>query len=148
MVAVKTGPASQFNEVEVTIDAQPSRLNIETVYPKRSGNFKVSVSYDLKVPRNVVLDHIHSVSGDIEIADIDGRVVGETVSGNIQGSRLGQEVSLQSVSGNARVSDAGGRTFIQVVSGNAVADNIKGDLEAKSVSGDVQVRQVTAGSSS
>lgn len=141
MVAVKTGPADQLKQVEVTAEAQPSRLNIETVYPKRSNN-RVSVNFDLKVPRNVVLDGIHSVSGSIEIADIDGRVVAQTVSGSANASRIGKEVNLNSVSGSVRVLDVAGRTSIQSVSGSAIAENVKGDLEAKSVSGSIQIRQV------
>jgi DUF4097 and DUF4098 domain-containing protein YvlB len=141
MVAIKSGPASQINQVEVSTKAQPSRLVIETVYPKHSNN-KVSVRYDLKVPRNVVLDGIHSVSGNIEIADIAGRVVGQSVSGKVYATRTGQEVKLDSVSGSVRVLDAAGRVSIHSVSGSAIAENIKGDLEAKSISGSVQIRQV------
>jgi DUF4097 and DUF4098 domain-containing protein YvlB len=140
MVAVKTGPADQLNSVEIKIDAQPSRLSIQTIYPKH--NNKVSVSYDLKVPRNVSLDSITSVSGDINIADIEGRIVGRSVSGDIQASRLGQETSLESVSGDVRATDISGRTSVKSVSGDIIADGINGDLEAKTVSGDAQIRQV------
>jgi DUF4097 and DUF4098 domain-containing protein YvlB len=142
LYAVKTGPAEQMSLVDVTMDAQPSRLSIQTVYPKTSGNNRVSVSYDLKVPRDVNLDSINSVSGDIEISDINGRVVGHTVSGDIRGSRISQDANLESVSGDVHISDAGGRTTVHSVSGDAIAENIKGDLETKSVSGDVQIRQV------
>jgi DUF4097 and DUF4098 domain-containing protein YvlB len=140
MVAIKTGPADQLDSVEIRMDAQPARLSIQTIYPKHQNN-KVSVDYDLKVPRDVNLDSISSVSGDIEIGDFDGRVVGRSVSGSVKGFRLGQDVSLESVSGSIRVSDVGGRTSIRSVSGSAVAENVKGDLEAKSVSGSVQIRQ-------
>jgi DUF4097 and DUF4098 domain-containing protein YvlB len=140
MVAVKTGPDDQLKVVDVAIDAQPSRLDVRTVYPK-GGNNRVSVSYDLKVPRNVNLDSINSVSGNMIMADIDGRVVGRTVSGDVQVQRIGQGASLESVSGGVKATDVNGRVSMQSVSGSAVALNIKGDLTAKSVSGGVQINQ-------
>jgi len=142
MVAVKSGPAEQLDQVEISIDAQPSRLGIKTIYPKRGDN-RVSVSFNLKVPRNVNLDSIKSVSGSIEITDIEGRVVARSVSGSVSARRVGQEVDLDSISGNATVSDAGGRASVHSVSGNVEASGVSRDLEAKTVSGDVRVRQVT-----
>jgi hypothetical protein len=141
LTAVKTGPADQLDDVEISIDAQQSRLNIRTVYPKHSNN-RVSVRYDLKVPNDVNLDSISSVSGSIDLADIDNRVIARTVSGDIQAAHLGDETSLESVSGDVRVTDTGGRTSVKSVSGAITADDIKGDLEAKAVSGNIQIRQV------
>jgi DUF4097 and DUF4098 domain-containing protein YvlB len=141
MVAVKTGPASQLDKVEIKIDAQPSRLSIETIYPKQANN-RVSVSFDLKVPRNINLDFISSVSGNISIADIDGRVVGRSVSGDIKASRFSQQASLESVSGNVQVTETGGRTSVKSVSGDVIVGSVNGDLEAKTVSGDARIGQV------
>lgn len=138
MVAIKTGPADQVKDVDISIDAKPSRLSIETEYPKKRNN-NVSVSYDLKVPRNVSLDGIGSVSGSIEMMDIDGRVVGRSVSGNVEAQRIGMDASLDSVSGNVKASDVAGRVSASSVSGTAEASNVKGDLDAKSVSGNVQI---------
>jgi DUF4097 and DUF4098 domain-containing protein YvlB len=138
MVAIKTGPADKLKEVDISIGAQPSHLNIETVYPKKRNN-NVSVSYDLKVPRNVNLDSIRSVSGSIEMAAIDGRVVGRSVSGNVDAQRIGLDANLESVSGSVMASDVVGRASLSSVSGNMVAGNIRGDLDAKSVSGNIQI---------
>lgn len=140
IVAVKTGAADKLKEVDISIEAQPSRLSIETVYPKNRNN-NVSVSYDLKVPRGVNLDSIKSVSGSVKMTDIDGRVVGRSVSGSVEAQRIGREVNLNSVSGDVRVLDVAGRASVNTVSGNAYATNIKGDLDAKSVSGNVKVTQ-------
>jgi len=138
MVAIKTGAADKIKEVEISVEAKPSHLRIETVYPKKRNN-NVSVSFDLKVPRSVNLDSIRSVSGSIKMTDIDGRVVGRSVSGNVEAQRLGKEANVESVSGNVIASDVAGRTSASSVSGNAHAANIKGDLDAKSVSGHVQI---------
>jgi hypothetical protein len=138
IVAVKTGAADKLKEVEVSIEAQPSHLSIETAYPKKRNN-NVSVSFDLKVPRNVNLDSIKSVSGSIKMTEIDGRVVGRSVSGNVEAQRIGKDANLESVSGHVKVMDVEGRASANSVSGNAYAANVKGDLDAKSVSGNVQI---------
>jgi hypothetical protein len=138
MVAIKTGAADKIKEVEISVEANPSHLRIETIYPKKRNN-NVSVSFDLKVPRSVNLDSIKSVSGSIKMTDIDGRVVGRSVSGNVEAQRLGKEANVESVSGNVIASNVAGRTSASSVSGNAHAANIKGDLDAKSVSGNVQI---------
>ncbi len=138
MVAVKTGAANRIREVDISVEAKPSHLNIETEYPKRRNN-NVSVSFDLKVPRDVNLDGIISVSGSIKTTDIDGRVVARSVSGNVEAQRVGKDANLDSVSGNVNASDVAGRASANSVSGNVQANKIKGDLEAKSVSGDIQI---------
>ncbi|HTY60635.1 MAG TPA: DUF4097 family beta strand repeat-containing protein [Acidobacteriota bacterium] len=138
MVAIKTGAADKIKEVEISIEAQPSHLSIETVYPKKRNN-NVSVSFELKVPRNVNLDSIKSVSGSIRITDIDGRVEAHSVSGDVEAQRIGKDTTVDSVSGNVKVQEIGGRASANTVSGNANAANIKGDLDLKSVSGSVQI---------
>jgi DUF4097 and DUF4098 domain-containing protein YvlB len=141
VAAVKTGPAEQLNEVEVSIDAQPSRLAIKTIYPHH-GNNRVSVSYNLKVPRSVTLDSIQSISGDIQISDIDGRVVANSVSGDVTVGRVGQDLDVNSVSGDATISNVNGRASVHSVSGDVKINDVNGDVEAKSVSGDVVAREV------
>lgn len=138
MVAVKTGAADKIKEVNISVEAKPSHLNIETDYPKKRNN-NVSVSFDLKVPRDVNLDGIISVSGDIKMTDIGGRVVGRSVSGNIDAQRIGKDASLDSVSGDVSAADVADRASVSTVSGNIHASNIKGDLATKSVSGDIQI---------
>lgn len=138
VVAIKTGSADKIKEVDISIEAKPSHLSIETVYPKKRNN-NVSVSFDLKIPRNVNLDGIMSVSGSIKMTDIDGRVVGRSVSGNVEAQRIGKDAHMDSVSGNVSALDIQGRASANSVSGNIHAANIKGDLDAKSVSGNVQI---------
>jgi hypothetical protein len=140
IVAVKTGPADQLKSVEISISAQPSRLSVKTVYPRQ--NNRVSVSYDVKVPRSVNLDSVKSVSGSITITDIDGRVIGRSVSGNVEAQNISRETSLETVSGSVSAAGTRNRASLRSVSGDVVADNIDGDLDAKSVSGDVRVGRV------
>jgi len=124
MIAVKNGKSDLFDQVEILTSARASRLNIRTKYLNNGNNINVSVQYDLKVPRNVVLDRIESVSGNIKISGVDGRITARTVSGRVHAV------------------DITGRSTINSVSGNVIAGNIKGDIVAASVSGNVQISQI------
>jgi len=141
MVAVKTGNPDHFDRVEISTSAGASRLNIRTIYPRNS-NTNVSVRYDLKVPRDVVLDSIDSTSGRIEIAGINGSVTARTISGRIEIAGINGSVTARTISGRVNVSDVSGRSNIHTSSGRIVAENIKGDLVAEAISGGIRVSQV------
>ena len=140
MTAAKTGNPDHFNNVEIYISADASRLNIRTRYSNNRTN--VSVRYDLKVPRDVVLDSVESVSGGIKIVGINGRVTARSTSGGIEIVGINGRVTARSTSGRVHVSDITGFSTINSVSGRVVAENIKGDIVAESVSGDVRIGRV------
>jgi hypothetical protein len=140
VVAVKTGPAEQLDDVDIAIDAQPSRLGIRTIYPER-GSSQVSVSFSLKVPRRVNLDAIKSISGDVEIAEIEGRVVASSVSGSVKVRQVGQEADLNSVSGDANATDVAGNLDANSVSGDVSIVRVNAHIDAGSVSGSITISE-------
>ncbi len=141
IIATKIGPRDQLDDVTVSIMARPSRLEIRTRYPAR-GKSQVSVNYELRLPRIVNIDGIRSVSGDIEISEIDGRVVARSVSGSIAVRGVAQDLDLKSISGSVTVANTGGRTSISATSGPVEVVDVAGDLEVKGVSGDISIRRV------
>ena len=138
MVAVKTGDADNFDRV-VSIIARPSNLDIRTQYPDNISNVNLSVQYDLKVPRNVVLDNIETISGNIEITGIDGEVTAKTVSGDVRVSRISRKISLNNVSGDIHVSDITGSSAINTVSGDIRINRVGSSVRANSFSGDINI---------
>jgi DUF4097 and DUF4098 domain-containing protein YvlB len=141
MVAIKSGPSDQLKAVEVSINATPSRLKIKVNYPRKSNN-NVSVSFNLKVPQNVELDSIRSVSGSIEIMDIGGRTIASSVSGNVEARNVDGETNLESISGKASAMRIRDRVSVSSVSGGVTASDVDGDAAAKSVSGSVVLGRV------
>ncbi len=156
VVALKVGPADQVDRVEVSVDATPLRLAVRTVYPDREWgrpwrvwtrfwrweDVGVAVHYTLRVPRDVHLDPVRSVRGDVTVSDVRGRVVVHSVEGSLRVSRVGRDLDLCTVRGDVTVADVGGRARVRSVSGTIEARDVTGDLEIKAVSGDVDVRQV------
>lgn len=145
--AVKTGPADVLDEVHIAIDAHPDRVDIRTEYPQRSRFFwwgrwsdvRVSVAYTLQVPRRIHLDNIRTVSGDVSIRGIQGRVSVRSVSGAVTVHEIAGDVDLESVSGGLEVTDVEGDMTVRTVSRDIQIRRVRGSVRLKAVSGDIEV---------
>jgi DUF4097 and DUF4098 domain-containing protein YvlB len=126
--AVKHGPQGQLDQIEIQVTARPDRVEIRTIIPRTSFNFRGnrSVDYDVKVPRGAVLNALSSTSGDISVTDMSARVVARSTSGNVTVRALRGEASLTTTSGDVK------------------AENVGGPLTVNSTSGDLDIRDVSA----
>lgn len=93
-----------LDEIEINIDATPSRISIDTDLPESRGwwggnSSGASVSYELSVPGNIDLDSISSVNGGIDIRGVFGTVKAETVNGSIDVDEAAGDAKLETVNG-------------------------------------------------
>jgi hypothetical protein len=101
----KANNQEALDEIEITIDATPTRISIDTDLPDSKGwwgggsNSGASVSYELSVPSNIDLDSISSVNGGIDIAGVFGTVKAETVNGSIDVENASGDAKLETVNG-------------------------------------------------
>jgi hypothetical protein len=152
--ALKTSKAGSLakakeNAAEVTIEVTKDGdlVRVETKYPKRRGGFwggdsiNVSVDYKVWIPDQAAVE-LHSVSGDVTVAPIGGKVKINCVSGNVDLlGGAGADVDL--VSGELTVENIAGDAYLKTVSGNIQATKVKGSIEAEAVSGDIDLRDVS-----
>jgi DUF4097 and DUF4098 domain-containing protein YvlB len=131
--------------IEVTRDGDAVR--VETKYPKKNDGFwggrsiSVSVDYKVWVPEAAAVD-LRSVSGDVDVAPLGGKVKIDCVSGNVDlRGAAGAEIKL--VSGDLVLENIAGDAFINAVSGNITASGIKGSVQSETVSGDVRMTDIT-----
>jgi len=114
-------------KVEVEDKSTDGRVDIGVRYPKRC-DCDASIQFEVQVPRSVnyVFDGISSVSGDVEISGVSGRVHASAVSGDVRVKNVSGAVSASSVSGDVEVA----------------VDRLEGgdDMKFSSVSGDVSVK--------
>ena len=148
-------------KVTIEITEEDGVLRIETQYPKMSTkNLNVSIDYNLMIPSMAGAD-VHSVSGDIWVANIGGAAKVETVSGEVTSEDIGgtfkgksvsgdvkitgakKGVECHSVSGDVEAYDVVGDAELHTVSGDATASRIEGSIEAESVSGDLELTDVS-----
>lgn len=113
--------------IEVEDRSAADRVDVRVRYPEDC-NCSASIRFEIKVPRSVryTFDRIGSVSGDVEVSGVNGKVRAESVSGSVLVKNVTGVVSASTVSGDVEVE-------ISRLEGT-------GDMKFSSVSGDVHVR--------
>jgi DUF4097 and DUF4098 domain-containing protein YvlB len=123
VTAIKRGRDREMVEIEDNSGA--NRVDLSVRYPKRC-NCDASVRFEVQVPRGVNFDdHFSSVSGDVHVSGIIGRLHASTVSGDVHIKEVSGSVSASAVSGDV----------------NVAIDRLEGndDMKFSTVSGDVSV---------
>jgi DUF4097 and DUF4098 domain-containing protein YvlB len=114
------------DQIDIEDRSGGASVDIGVRYPKRC-NCDASVRFDVQVPRSVKydFDQISSVSGDVHVTGVTGKLNASAVSGDVDIKDVSGTVSASAVSGDVQVE-------INRLDG---AD----DMKFNSVSGDVTV---------
>ncbi|MFN0119382.1 MAG: DUF4097 family beta strand repeat-containing protein [Blastocatellia bacterium] len=137
--------AEDREKVRIQVTTAPDRLEITTVYGtenERRGNYRASVNYKVTIPRGAHLDSVSSVSGDISVTGVNGRVTLATVSGDVTARDIGGALRMRTVSGDASAMDLRAEASVTTTSGNARVERAAARVSARSVSGEVNVSEV------
>lgn len=145
---VVTGIKTGRDREKVTIEdaTRPGRIELR-VESQRNCNCDASVRFEVKVPRSTSyeFDAISSVSGDVSINDVTGRIEANVVSGNVNVGDVVGVVHAKSVSGDvnvsiSRIEGEDGMTF-NSVSGNVLLrlpSDIDASVDFTTLSGDIE----------
>ncbi len=117
-------------------------IDLAVRYPQK-GNANASVDFDIRVPRSAEynFDRISSVSGNVQVAGVMGRLKVESVSGNVDVRGVSGVVSASAVSGDVNVDLAkagSGNMKFSSVSGNVLVrapGNLDADIDMSTISG-------------
>ena len=127
IVVTGTKRGRDLDVVEIEDRSTAGNIDISVRYPKNC-NCDVSVNFAVKVPRGVAYnyDRVASVSGNVEIRGVTGKIHASSVSG---------EVSVRNVAGSVNASSVSGSVDVEI-------DRLEGtdSMKFSSVSGDVDVR--------
>ncbi len=156
--AVRRGREDELDQVQIQVNATPTRIEVRTIYARSRTN--VSVDYDLKVPGTVILNSITSTSGDVTLTgpilsatarSTSGDVIAKDIreaatlvstSGNVTAEKIGGELRANSTSGDVFVNDIGSRLTAASTSGNVTASQIRDDATASATSGNVKLEKI------
>lgn len=101
IVSTKTGPSQEnMDRVKVEINADDRRIDVDTVYPKRARNLRVSVRYDLMVPSTVRLRDISTVNGSVKVDGMTFEVNAQTVNGSVKVMKSSGIINAETVNGS------------------------------------------------
>ncbi len=142
--ATKTGRDSE--KVEIEDRSGTGNIDIGVHYAKHC-NCDASVNFEVQVPRSVSydFDHIASVSGDVKVTGITGRLHASSVSGEVHIKDVSGSVSASSVSGDvgveiARLDGADDMKFSSVSGSVSVMlpSSLEADVDMSSFSGSIK----------
>ena len=141
VTAIKEGP--DRDKVEIEDKSTGDRVDVGVRYPERC-NCHVDVRFEVKVPRSISYDfrHISSVSGDVDVTGITGKLHASSVSGNVRVKDVTGAVNAAAVSGNVEVDidklDGTDSMKFSSVSGNVevtLPGSLDADVQMSSLSG-------------
>ncbi|NWG14320.1 MAG: DUF4097 family beta strand repeat protein [Acidobacteria bacterium] len=140
VTAVKEGRDRDLVNIEDR--SEGDIIDLAVRYPQM-GNASASVDFDIRVPRSVEynFDRISSVSGNVSVGGVTGRLKVESVSGNVDVKGVSGVVSASAVSGdvNADLTKAGpGNMKFSSVSGDVMVrapGNLDADVDMSTISG-------------
>ena len=98
------------------------------------------VSTDLAVRGRTASAEVKTVSGDVQLGDVDGDLEVKSVSGDVSVGAVAGRTAVNTVSGDVRIDEARGPVTAQTVSGDQRFGSVsEGSVTLKSVSGDMHV---------
>ena len=134
------------DQVEIEDRSGTGNVDIGVHYPKNC-NCDASIRFDVQVPRSVNydFDHIGSVSGDVRVTGVTGRLHASAVSGDVHVTDVSGSVSASAVSGNVKVEinrlDGSDDMKFSTVSGDVsvmLPSSLAADVDMSSFSGSIK----------
>lgn len=144
ITVIKTAPVlgGRLDDVRVAVERGEDSLTIRTVYSGNSSE-PVRVDYRLRVPRQVALDRLRTVEGDVAVRDVEGSVDARSLSGNIEQVNVAGRVVARALNGNITVAlralpEPGPPLQLETISGDVILQLPAGanaDLEVSTLAG-------------
>jgi hypothetical protein len=96
-------PSDRLDDVEVAVEVRAGSLAFHTLYPADLDE-PVRVDYRLRVPRQVRLEQLSTLEGDIVVRDVEGAVRARSLDGDIEGVDVAGSVVARTLTGSIFVS--------------------------------------------
>ena len=134
------------DQVEIEDRSGTGNVDIGVRYPKHC-NCDANVRFDVQVPRSVNydFDNISSVSGDVRVTGVTGRLHASAVSGDVHITDVSGSVSASAISGDVSVDinrlDGSDDMKFSTVSGDVsvmLPGNLAADVDMTSFSGSIK----------
>ncbi|GEM_PF-5834152 len=94
---------STRERAQVTLEVDTSTPNTVIIRTRRPSGARAHIDYqEIKLPRQVNIDRISVVRGDVHIEGVEGKVSVQTVNGDVVLGRIQGPVKVQTVSGDVQ----------------------------------------------
>ena len=140
VVTKKTSHGSETLDNVDIVMIQKKDIIIETKH--LSKNPKISVSYELSVPKELLLKSIQSSNGSINIKNAGIVDIVRTSNGSISLEKCGGEINADTSNGSITAEDIDGSVIANTSNGRIKLKNITGVTEANTSNGSIQIYNV------
>ncbi len=142
VVKTASGAGGHPEDVSIGVERGENTLTLRTQYPGQSEE-PVRVDYYLRVPRQVRLERLRTVEGNITVRDVEGPVDACTLNGDIEQTNLSGSVVAHAVNGSITASfralpDPGEAVHLDTVNGHlflVLPPEANADLQLSTVAG-------------
>lgn len=114
--------APDLDEVSIAVESGKDALALRTLY--RGGSEEpVKVDFRLRVPRQVRLERLRTIVGDITVRNVEGRIDAGSLNGNIVHTNVAGSVAARTINGSIAltfraVPDSAGPVELETLNGN------------------------------
>ncbi len=112
------GRHENLDKIKIEIESDTRMIIVNTIFPKIR-SFRGKVSYEIKVPKNLKLEKIRTVNGDI----------------NIQGPLT--DVRAATTNGDVSITEASGQLVFSTTNGRVSAEDVHGEISARATNGNI-----------
>jgi len=141
----------RLDEAHIEIDSGKDYLSIRTKYPDHdltfnwgSHNNPASVEYTVTVPRDIRLDEIKLINGELDVTGVSGEVHASCINGKLEAHNLSGRAELSTINGHldARFDQLSSSSVeLKSVNGSVeltIPSDSKAEIEASTVSGGIE----------
>ncbi len=139
---------NDLERTHIVVDERPGRVDVRTEYESDRGmrnSGGASVDYTVTVPSGATVS-LKSISGSVKVANVQGAVRAETISGNVTTAASPKLEFAKTVSGELDIADVSNDADVTMssVSGNLHARGVKARaLDLGTISGDLVLTNVS-----
>jgi hypothetical protein len=129
---------SELANADVKVTEAPGRLDIETKLLSR--NARVSVNYDIKLPRNALLAKVTAGDGKTNIAGTSGNTIVVAKFGSISVKNTSGYMDITAEKGNIRLEGTMGGAKLTTAESSIEVVNADGDIKATNSDGGITIK--------
>jgi hypothetical protein len=128
---------SELANADVKVTEAPGRLDIETKLLSR--NARVSVNYDIKLPKNALLAKVTAGDGKTNIAGTSGNTIVIAKFGSISVKNTAGYMDITAERGNIRLEGTTGGAKLTTAESSIEVVNADGDIKATNSNGGITI---------
>lgn len=130
---------ARLHEVRVDVSNGGNWVQVRTTRPEPNQRGNMGAKYVIRVPKQTLLERVHSSNGSVRVENIDGNVTLQTSNGSVHVADIHGSVDARSSNGSVDVRRVDGAMTFHTTNGSVRAENVRGGVHATTSNGSVDL---------